>query len=493
MNRHRIIEEARSYVKKELERDSSGHDWWHIVRVAGTAKRLAALEQADVFICELSALLHDIADEKLNPDKEAGLSKVEQWLEEAGVDVRHRQHVMEIISTMSFRGGRGQPMSTLEGRIVQDADRLDAIGAIGIARTFAYAGWKGHALHHPELPPREHMTKEQYRNEPGTAINHFHEKLLKLKSLMNTEAARALAEERHSFMNLFLERFDQEWYLGDDVSSRFSPSVQAGDWSGYRTHVVFGPSARGTVKLALRSRPQESVISLDDDLMHGPLEGVGGPSRLAWWKQFLNEEDRADMIPALLKHFMLWQGWPRQIKGSVVLWAGNSATEQIGLRYALAALPEDIPVSVIDVTSELHRLYPDRDYRNAAQASPGQLAGLADNAVSLSGRDRADQIEDWNRLVADGGLLRIVENGSVRTVDEGYFDALILETAHRLLSNRDSELKAARLVGEIIGVLDQPVSDTYIEYRLRKLLDQGQLEYTGSLQAMRYYSVKLAT
>ncbi len=133
------------------------------------------------------------------------------------------------------------------------------------------------------------------------------------------------------------------------------------------------------------------------------------------------------------------------------------------------------------------------DYRSAAQASPGQLAGLADNAVSLSGRDRADQIKDWNRLVADGGLLRIVENGSVRTVDEGYFDALILETAHRLLSNRDSELKAARLVGEIIGVLDQPVSDTYIEYRLRKLLDQGQLEYTGSLQAMRYYSVKLAT
>lgn len=227
MNRHTIIEDARIYVKKELEHDSSGHDWWHIVRVAGVAKRLAALEQADAFVCELSALLHDIADEKLNQSKEAGLHRVERWLEQAGVDQNHREPVMDIISTMSFGGGHGQPMASLEGRIVQDADRLDAIGAIGIARTFAYAGWKGHAIHNPELPPREYMTHEQYRNEQGTAINHFHEKLLKLKALMNTEAARALAEERHSFMRLFLERFEKEWYLGDDVTFRNAPSPEA--------------------------------------------------------------------------------------------------------------------------------------------------------------------------------------------------------------------------------------------------------------------------
>ncbi|MEC0212425.1 HD domain-containing protein [Paenibacillus ehimensis] len=211
IQREKLLEQAAVYARTELERDSSGHDWWHIVRVTRTAKRLAAVERADTFICELAALLHDVADEKLNPSKEAGLQKVENWLAEAGTDEADRAHVMDIISTMSFGGGHGQPMRTAEGRIVQDADRLDAIGAIGIARVFAYGGWKGRPMHDPELPVREHMTPEEYRSHPGTAINHFYEKLLKLKDLMNTNAARALAEERHRFMERYLEQFYSEW------------------------------------------------------------------------------------------------------------------------------------------------------------------------------------------------------------------------------------------------------------------------------------------
>ncbi|TVY08453.1 HD domain-containing protein [Paenibacillus cremeus] len=214
-SREAILEQARQWVRKELERDSSGHDWWHIARVTKMAKRLAAGEEADLYVCELAALLHDIADEKLNPSKEAGLQKVETWLEQARVTQEDRTHIMDIISTMSFSGGQGKPMSTLEGRVVQDADRLDAIGAIGIGRTFAYGGWKGRLMHNPELPPREQMTVEQYRSEGGTAINHFYEKLLKLKDLMNTNAARAVAEERHRYMELFLEQFYREWDAED--------------------------------------------------------------------------------------------------------------------------------------------------------------------------------------------------------------------------------------------------------------------------------------
>ncbi|GGG13392.1 HD domain-containing protein [Paenibacillus abyssi] len=213
-DRIKTLELARSYVKSRMEHDSSGHDWWHIVRVTRTAKLLAEVEQADVYICELAALLHDIADEKLNESKEAGLRKVADWLESAGLEASDQTHIMEIISTMSFGGGNKQPMATREGQIVQDADRLDAIGAIGIARTFAYSGWKGQLIYDPGLQPRNQLSKEQYRNGQTTAINHFYEKLLKLKALMNTETARLLAEERHQFMELFLKTFDQELETG---------------------------------------------------------------------------------------------------------------------------------------------------------------------------------------------------------------------------------------------------------------------------------------
>ena len=211
MNRESILAAARAYVQEQLAGDSSGHDWWHIYRVTELAKRIAAAEGADPFVCELAALLHDIADEKLNPSAEAGLSKVRYWLLAHDVPADDRDHVLEIIETMSFKGGLNPPVRTPEARVVQDADRLDAIGAQGIARVFAYAGWKGHLVHDPNQQPRNELTAESYRSGKNTAINHFYEKLLKLKDLMNTPTARRLAEDRHRFMEAYLEQFYQEW------------------------------------------------------------------------------------------------------------------------------------------------------------------------------------------------------------------------------------------------------------------------------------------
>jgi uncharacterized protein len=206
-----VIANAERWVKEQLAGDSSGHDWWHIDRVRRMAVRLCRQCGADELVCELAALLHDIADEKLTGDEEAGLRKVRDWLESQGLAQRVIEHVMEIISSMSFKGGGRPPLATLEGKIVQDADRLDAIGAIGIARTFAYSGWKGQPMHDPDLPPRQSMSQEEYRKGKSTALNHFHEKLLKLAALMNTPQARRIAENRHRYMEDFLQRFEQEW------------------------------------------------------------------------------------------------------------------------------------------------------------------------------------------------------------------------------------------------------------------------------------------
>ena len=206
-----IIRAAEQYVQEKLASDFSGHDWWHIERVRASALTIAKEEQADVFVCELAALLHDLADEKLFGDEEQGLREIGEWLERHGVSEDEAAHICEIISTMSFKGGSRPPMRTLEGRVVQDADRLDAIGAVGISRVFAYSGAKGRPVHDPNVRPREAMTQAEYRSGNDTAINHFHEKLLKLKHLMNTAYGRRLAEERHQFMELFLERFHREW------------------------------------------------------------------------------------------------------------------------------------------------------------------------------------------------------------------------------------------------------------------------------------------
>ncbi|MFD1956351.1 HD domain-containing protein [Paenibacillus thailandensis] len=206
-----VLAEAERFVKSELENDTTGHDWWHIRRVVKMAERLAGLESADLFICKLSALLHDVADEKLNESKEAGLAKVDKWLRAQALRDEDRGHIMEIIGTMSYNGGANPPMRTIEGKVVQDADRLDAIGAISIARCFLYSGSKGQPIYDPAVPPRDRMTPEQYRSGKSTAINHFHEKLLKLKDRINTASARIIAEERHRYMEQYVERFYKEW------------------------------------------------------------------------------------------------------------------------------------------------------------------------------------------------------------------------------------------------------------------------------------------
>ncbi|MGZ4111423.1 MAG: HD domain-containing protein [Tumebacillaceae bacterium] len=211
MDQANLLSAAADFARRELEQDSSGHDWWHIYRVTQMARRIAEEEGADAFLCELAALLHDVADEKLNESEEAGMRKVRTWLEANEVDAQTTADVLEIISTMSFKGGNRPPMRTLEGRIVQDADRLDAIGAQGIARVFAYSGAKGQLSHDPNLPPRTDMTAAEYRQGKSTAINHFYEKLLLLKDNMNTKTAKRLAGERHAYMEAFLEQFYAEW------------------------------------------------------------------------------------------------------------------------------------------------------------------------------------------------------------------------------------------------------------------------------------------
>ena len=209
----RVVESTEAFVREKLCKDSSGHDWWHIHRVRNNALHIGRMEGADLFVVELSALLHDIADYKFNGgDLEEGPRVARQWLQSLDVDEQVIQQVCDTIATLSFKGaGVKSEVSSAEGKIVQDADRLDAIGAIGIARTFAYGGYKGRLMHDPEVKPESHETFEQYKNSTGPTINHFYEKLLLLKDLLNTKSARQIAEHRHQYMQEFLSEFLDEW------------------------------------------------------------------------------------------------------------------------------------------------------------------------------------------------------------------------------------------------------------------------------------------
>jgi uncharacterized protein len=208
-----VINKTIGYVRSRLEGEGSGHDWWHVYRVWKNSILISESEDVDIFTVELAALLHDIADWKFyNGDETVGPRLAREWLSENGVDEDIAQHVSNIISKMSYKGkGVKSQMDTIEGMVVQDADRLDAIGAIGIARTFAYGGSKGREMYNPNIKPEYHETFEQYKSSTAPTINHFYEKLLLLKELMNTDAAKKIAAKRHEFMETFLEQFYKEW------------------------------------------------------------------------------------------------------------------------------------------------------------------------------------------------------------------------------------------------------------------------------------------
>jgi uncharacterized protein len=213
MDKNLIIEETKKYAKSKLEGEATGHDFWHILRVYKTAKHIAEKEGADLFIVEITALLHDIADWKFNEGNEdMGPKLAEEWLKSLEVSELEINKVTKIIKTMSFKGGTtNSSQETIEGKIVQDADRLDAIGAIGIARAFAYGGFKGREIYNPDIKPQNFKNFKEYKDNKGTTINHFYEKLLLLKDLMNTETGKAMAQERHEFMENYLKEFYKEW------------------------------------------------------------------------------------------------------------------------------------------------------------------------------------------------------------------------------------------------------------------------------------------
>lgn len=211
MNQREIIQKTADYIKQKFSDDSSGHDWWHIYRVWQTALRICEIEQADAFIVQLAALLHDLDDWKFNASEDETPLRAQGWLDSLSLDPSTTDAVCRIIKHISYKGARVEnKMDSLEGFIVQDADRLDAIGAIGIARAFAYGGYKNRPLYDPASSPQLHQTFEQYKNSNSDTINHFHEKLLLLKDKMNTATAKRIAEQRHEVMVQFLNQFMDE-------------------------------------------------------------------------------------------------------------------------------------------------------------------------------------------------------------------------------------------------------------------------------------------
>lgn len=207
-----IIQNIIAFVKDQLKDAEAGHNWSHIERVWKLSKKIAEIEGGNLKIVELSALLHDIADPKFhNGDENLALEISRNFLETQAVSEEEIEAVLYIIKNISFKNRgdfQGEPSKELQ--IVQDADRLDAIGAIGIARTFHFGGFKNNPIYDPEIKPNLEMTKEEYKKSEGTTINHFYEKLLLLKDLMNTETGRKIAEKRHQFMLQFLEQFYSE-------------------------------------------------------------------------------------------------------------------------------------------------------------------------------------------------------------------------------------------------------------------------------------------
>jgi len=208
-----IIESTQNFVKETLANAEGGHDWWHIYRVWNNAKLINTTEQADPLIVELAALLHDIADSKFHDgDEEIGPVTAGNFLKSIDIDPSVIEHVQQIIRHMSFKASFDEKQfHSRELEVVQDADRLDAIGAIGIARAFSYGGFKSRAIYDPEVEPNLNMSKEEYKKSTAPTINHFYEKLLLLKDKMNTQTGKQIAKERHAFMETYLKQFYAEW------------------------------------------------------------------------------------------------------------------------------------------------------------------------------------------------------------------------------------------------------------------------------------------
>ena len=214
MNSSTLIEATKVFVKKELESAEGGHDWFHTLRVFKNALLISKRENVDVLVVKLGALLHDIADSKFhNGDDTIGPKKAREFLFKQNVDSKIIEHVVAIIKNISFSSNIEKPnaFNSLELQVVQDADRLDALGAIGIARTFNYGGFKNRAIYNPDIKPNLNLTKAEYKASTAPTINHFYEKLLLLKEIMNTKTGKQIAKERHNYMVSFLNQFYAEW------------------------------------------------------------------------------------------------------------------------------------------------------------------------------------------------------------------------------------------------------------------------------------------
>lgn len=213
MTEQELINKTEEYVRNTLKDSESGHNWFHIERVWKNAKQIGQTEPVNMLVVQLAALLHDIADSKFyNGDETIGPKMARSFLETQKADESIIDHVVKIMENMSFRSGYDQPaFISPELQVVQDADRLDAIGAIGIARAFHFGGYKNREIYDPGIPPDLNMTKETYKKNTAPTINHFYEKLLLLKDKMNTATGKKIAEERHVFMEKYLQQFYTEW------------------------------------------------------------------------------------------------------------------------------------------------------------------------------------------------------------------------------------------------------------------------------------------
>jgi len=212
MNAKEIIEKTEKFIEAEFRNEGSGHDWFHIVRVRNMAVRIGKSEGGDLFVIEMAALLHDLDDWKLNDEECEGGKKVNKWLAGFDLALETSAKILDVIDEVSFKGAKVEtPVNSIEAAIVQDADRLDAIGAIGIARTFAYGGYKNRLIYDPAIAPVAHKNFQEYKSNQAPTINHFYEKLLLLKDRMNTEFGKIIAEKRHKFMADYLDQFFDEW------------------------------------------------------------------------------------------------------------------------------------------------------------------------------------------------------------------------------------------------------------------------------------------